>query len=392
MPRKGRAHFDTYTDQNRVKHAILTKYLDAYLKALRTSVDAFHYIDGFAGPGTYDAEQIGSPLFALDLLANQPKPATASFVENDATLFASLERIVGSARSASRLVEAPWLRRAEFSACLDEIIARPALAKFRRVATFAFVDPCGLTGMYVDDLAKILRLPFGECLIFFNYDGLNRWIGGVEGGSHPRQKLERFFGSADAATEALTVVHSGASGPPRERRLLEMYFRAVRGHARAEFVLPFRFRSGDRERTSHYLVHLARHPLAFTIMKDVMRSESSAAEDFGMFGFIPPDELTDQEELFRPNAERARAEILEALQRGPQPVATFAKEWPQRPHDMLVSKEYKRIILDLEREEAIEVVDRQTFSPAPVAKRRKRLGQPTLGEDYLVRLPRRHEP
>lgn len=111
-----------------------------------------------------------------------------------------------------------------------------------------------------------------------------------------------------------------------------------------------------------------------------------------MFGFIPPDELTDQEELFRPNAERARAEILEALQRGSQPVATFAREWPQRPHDMLVSKEYKRIILDLEREEAIEVVDRQTFLPAPVAKRRKRLGQPTLGDDYLVRLPRRHEP
>lgn len=172
MPRKGRAHFDTYTDQNRVKHAILTKYLDVYLKALRASVDAFHYIDGFAGPGTYDAEQIGSPIVALDLLANQPKPATASFVENDATLFASLERIVGSAHSASRLVEAPWLRRAEFSACLDEIIARPALARFRRVATFAFVDPCGPTGMYVDDLAKILRLPFGECLIFFNYDGL----------------------------------------------------------------------------------------------------------------------------------------------------------------------------------------------------------------------------
>ena len=34
MPVKGRSHFDTYTEQNRVKHAILTKYLGAYLRAL----------------------------------------------------------------------------------------------------------------------------------------------------------------------------------------------------------------------------------------------------------------------------------------------------------------------------------------------------------------------
>jgi hypothetical protein len=155
-------------------------------------------------------------------------------------------------------------------------------------------------------------------------------------------------------------------------------------------MLPFRFRAADRDRTSHYLIHLSRHPLAFTIMKDVMKAESSATGDYGSFEFIPPDELVDQGELFRPNAERARAEILSVLRQGPRPVTLFTKQWPQRPTDMLVLKEYHRILLDLESEGLVEVLDGPTHSPQPSTKRRTRLGQPTLGDSYLVRLRQTH--
>ncbi len=254
------------------------------------------------------------------------------------------------------------------------------------MATFAFVDPCGLTGLYVDDLAKLLRLPYGECLVFFNYDGLNRWVSAVSAGTHPREKLDRFFGSATAAADALACVQSGATGPSRELRLLDIYLHAVLERSGAEFVLPFRFRANNRDRTSHYLIHLAQHPLAFTIMKDVMKTASSADEDYGSFGFIPADELAGQGELFRPNAERARAAILDALKQGPQPVSLFAVKWPQRPTDMLVSKEYKRLLLELEQEGVIEILD-ETRLPKPAAKRQKRSGQPTLGDNYLVHLP-----
>ena len=155
--------------------------------------------------------------------------------------------------------------------------------------------------------------------------------------------------------------------------LLDVCLRAVRERSGARFVLPFRFRANGRDRTSHYLIHLSQHPLAFTIMKDVMRAESSAADDYGSFGFIPPDELVEQGELFRANAEYARAEILDVLRRGPQPVGSFAIQWPQRATDMLVSKEYKRILLELEQEGMIEVFDAQTRLPAPAAQRRNRL-------------------
>src|SRR3970040_940126 len=101
MPGKGREHFDTYTQQNRVKHAILTKYFGAYLRALSGSVDAFHYIDGCAGA------------------------RTASCGESALVSFERLEAAVRSAPGLNELLEAPWLRCAAFSDCLDELLARP---------------------------------------------------------------------------------------------------------------------------------------------------------------------------------------------------------------------------------------------------------------------------
>src|SRR5882672_7453325 len=72
MPRVGRSHFEAYTDQNRAKHAILTQYFNAYLTILRNTAAAFHYVDGFAGPGSYGVDIPGSPLQVIRLLARQP--------------------------------------------------------------------------------------------------------------------------------------------------------------------------------------------------------------------------------------------------------------------------------------------------------------------------------
>ena len=385
MPSIGRVHFETYTAQNRVKHAILSKYFAAYLQALSRNAEAFHYIDAFAGPGTYAESNPGSPLYALDLLGKQAKPYAASFVESDAASYAELERVVRTAPASRAQLEPPWLRNAEFSECVDEILARPAFKPYRAVATFVFVDPWGLKGVYVSDFAKILRKPFGECLALFNYDGLNRWLGAVRGGTHDRAKLDLFFGTRDAADAALAYASAPATATPNDFRLLDIYLRSVRDQSGARYVLPFRFRAAERERTSHYLIHLAQHPLAFKIMKDVMKSESAGTGDYGSLGFIPQNELVGQGELFHPNAERAKREILRELRDGARPVTLFTKQWIERPDDMFVEKEYKQLLLELERDSELEVIDEQTREPVPAAQRRRRAGAPTLGDAYWVR-------
>lgn len=68
MPSKGREHFNEYAPQTAIKHAIFEKYFRAYISILGKYVDGFHYIDGFAGRGTYGRNQPGSPLLAIDAL------------------------------------------------------------------------------------------------------------------------------------------------------------------------------------------------------------------------------------------------------------------------------------------------------------------------------------
>ncbi|HET6630430.1 MAG TPA: three-Cys-motif partner protein TcmP [Woeseiaceae bacterium] len=385
MPRVGRGHFAEYTPQNRVKHEILTKYFAAYLTALRKTADAFHYIDGFAGPGMYAEGEPGSPLHAIELLASQPNPASASFVEHDPALHDSLKHAIANARGITTLFDSPLIERGEFAEFISAILARPIYKRFRKVATFAFVDPCGVDGLRMADLTKILATQFGECLVFWNYAGLSRWIGGVAAGKHSRSKLNAFFGSAETASDAIEFAQSRVAGAGKERYLRDSYLHAVSQHAGARYLLPFRFRASDAERTSHYLMHLCCHSLGFVIMKEVMKKAASSAGDFGTFQFVPKDELGEQTDMFHPSADRARREVITRLEQGAESVRLFTREWTKRPGDFLVADQYKDILLDLESSGALEVLDGRTRRPKPVDKRLRK-GQVTLGDQCIVRL------
>ena len=386
MPSKGREHFSTYTQQNRVKHAILTKYLKAYLDILSRRAEAIHYVDGFAGTGTYEGQHEGSPLSAISLLSKFPRKGLVSFVENDSKSFRELEAAVAKAPGLGELMDPPWLRCAEFSDCMDELLGKRTSLSARKVATFAFVDPCGLKGLYVEDLARLLKLPYAECLVFLNYDGLARWAGAVRKGTHAAEEFERFFGGHSAAEAALECLDS--TRPTREVEVLSIYLEALRQHSGAKYFLPFRFQSKDRKRTSHYLMHLSQEALAFKIMKEVMLNASTPSDDYGTFEFIPGSDLEGQGLLFRPNAERAQEAILSKLRSGTTPARLFLKSWPLRPTDMLVEKQYRGILLELEARQLIEVVDEKTGTVVAVDDRRKHQGAPTLSDRYSIRLRR----
>jgi three-Cys-motif partner protein len=374
-----REHFSEYTAQNRIKHAILGKYFSVYLSALGRFADAFHYIDGFAGAGTYERQHHGSPLIALTLLSNQPRPASASFIEKDAELFSQLREAIGKHPAAKKLLDEPLIEHGAFNEWIDAILARP-IYKYRKVATFAFVDPCGVQGLRMQDLTAVLSRQYGECLVFWNYDGINRWLGGVRKGEHSRAGLVHLFGSDALVDECLRLF----DGPrtDKEKGILELFMRAL-NDAGATHVLPFRVSAKERNRTSHYLLHCSRHGLAFKIMKEVMASTTTA--DDGEFEFST---ALESGSLFSPVLDAARDDVLSALTGGPALVHMFTEQWVMRPRDYLLQKDYRELLLSLEREGRIEVLDKKAANVVPVGKRRLRQGRPTLGPDYFVRLRR----
>lgn len=381
MPSIGNQHFEDYAPQTAAKHAILGKYFRAYVTALSHTVDAFHYVDGFAGQGTYGEGHPGSALLALSALASQSRPASVTLVEADRQRFTLLEESVHERLAG--LFE-PWIVNAEFAGIAPMVWQRPIYHRFRRVATFAFIDPCGVSGVRLCDIGALLRLPYGECLIFWNYDGLNRWIGAVSAGSHSPEGLRDFFGDDATLQAALTVSRSVTDTARKEIELRDLYTANLRGKAGARFILPFRFQARGKLRTSHYLLHCSNSPLAFRIMKDVMMSTASEGADSGTFEFLDSAELGAQTSLFRPAIDAARQQILDELSIGARAVRVFAEEWVLRPDDFMCERQYKDLLLAMEAEGVIEVIDEKTGEVKP-ASRRMRRGKPTLASHLQVR-------
>lgn len=350
--------------------------------ALGRSADAFHYIDGFAGAGLYEGRYPGSPLIALTLLSKQRLPWSVSFVEADIKLFQQLAKAVHEHPTKAGIFDKPFIQHGEFTQFVQEILSRGIYSQFKRVATFAFIDPCGASGVRMSDIARLLSQDYGECLLFWNYDGINRWLGGAQAGTHSTAGVVDLFGDEALVREALAICLK--MPPDKERLLRDLFIRAVSTKSGARFVLPFRFEAKGSERTSHYLIHCSNHGLAFKIMKDVMDSASSGDE--GAFEFLNDADTSYQMGMFRPQFEKARAEILAQLTKETTPVRVFTDDWTRRPHDLISSVAYKRILLELEEAGEIQVLSKDGTEPMPAKRRPKRLGKATLGDDYLLRL------
>lgn len=387
MPGKDRAHFETYTERTIVKHAILQKYLRAYLTVLKSHVSAVHYIDAFAGRGEYGRGSPGSPLIAISILTEQPVPAVVTLVENDRQNFVHLREAVTAFPATARLLRQPELIHGEFGPHAREVLNDPIYASGKRVATFAFIDPCGVDGVRMQDIARILGTPYGECLVLWNYSGIARWLGLVANSAEPPVSLEEFFGGSDSLALARQTFDSNLEPDEKERQLRDLFIRSLRRQSNARYFLPFRFEAPDAVRTSHYLIHCSGHHIAFKIMKEIMHGEARGSDDVGQFSFLMESAHSMQIQMFLRQRDSSRDAVVKELEKGPLPVSLFCEDWVYRPDDYLTSRQYKKILLELEREGVIEVVDPKS-GEVKAAERRVRRPAVTLGDKWVVRLRR----
>lgn len=379
-------HFANYTDNNRIKHEILARYLKQYTTALSRTAGGFHYIDGFAGSGRY-GEVDGSPLRALAVFGAQKLPFSMSLIEAEADLAAELRAALAALPRLPQMIDEPRVEAGHFSEHLESVLSRSIYARHRNVATFAFLDPCRASGYGVEEIRAILTKPFGECLVFWNYDGVIRWLGAIASEQARRTGMIKMLGSTDALESALSIHESARIPAEKERDLLTLFLESLQVHALAKFLIPFRFTSDTSKRTSHFLIHCSRDPLPFRLMKQVMGSLSDSPEP-GAFSYLGRATVGEQFSIFEPEAKiRAREAILRDLRVAPRPVSQFTKDWVERPQDLLREKDYKNLLMELERENRIVVLRPDGKAGYAAAERPARKGIPSLADDLVVRIP-----
>ncbi len=249
------------------KHSILRRYLHAYYPKLASTRDRIDFVDGFAGPGVYAGGEPGSPIIALDALAEHrhlPRMANCRFsflfIEEDPARFEMLQSIVDGRQHPSN-VEVT-VRRGTFVDHIGE--AFEGLEALRDAGwvsqrpSFVMVDPFGPKGLPLDLLRRLALFPKTELLISFMYEPINRFL------AHPdfEPHLDALFGTRE---------WRDALGRPAEERkafLSDLYARQLKGIG-MDYVRLFEMKDVGN-RTEYFLAFGTHHKEGLRAIKEAM--------------------------------------------------------------------------------------------------------------------------
>ena len=266
-------------DHTKAKHALLRRYLGGWFPVLtaRGYNRRVVYLDGFAGPGIYSNGEPGSPLIAVETLANH-----TLFDQLDHTefLFLLVEGRKDRAEQLEEEIEKFWSRRqggkppnvktrvyaAEFVDVAEGLLEALHESKKELAPTFAFIDPFGWSGVPLDLISRLLAFDRCEVLFNFMYDSINRFV------TDERPNVAKHFADLFGTDEALHHHAGELQGDERKEFLRDLYTRQLRDVAGFTYVRSFELVNAERRRTAYYLMYGTRHPKGLEVMKDAMWS------------------------------------------------------------------------------------------------------------------------
>jgi three-Cys-motif partner protein len=359
-------------------------YLPQYCTILRGRNGNLVYIDGFAGRGTYSdpinkREVSGSPLRALEMIAANEafqRVVRCLFIERDPELAEQLEARVSAFCADNLCVQRPIIRVGEFAPVLTECMDGLERGGNSLAPTFLFADPCGVAGANFEALQRFMQHRSCELLLFFNIEGIRRILGL---GDRMGDTLVDLLGSEERAQELESMFRASSDPNQREQTIVAYYETLLREEIGAQYITTFRVEHETKKQTSHYLIHVTRHPLGFRIMKEVMWKVGQTAEGPGLA--LEQASRGSMVPLFRPQWQRVKNHVLEEMRSGPVLVNHFYDELTTQPDNRLSRSAYRQALLDLEQEKRI-VVLKKDGSGEIVTKR----PAGTLGDGYYVRL------
>ncbi len=152
--------------------------------------------------------------------------------------------------------------------------------KVNLVPTFSFVDPWGYDGLTYDLISALIKDWGSDCIFYFNYRRINMAIVNPYFQDH----MKALFG--EQLLEEVRAAIKGMNPLDREHYILNAL--GALFDQSGLYTVPFRFQCEDRDQTSHYIIFVSKHPLAYTVMKDIMAGQSTSHDDdCAGFEYVP---------------------------------------------------------------------------------------------------------
>jgi len=282
------------------KHAILRKYLDAWLPIITKWNGRVLYIDGFAGPGESIDGKDGSPIIAIKAVlehkVNIESEIVMLFIEAKKDRYDHLKQKINSINIPSN-IEIKIIN-AKFDEALTDLFEYLDEQKKRLAPAFIFIDPFGFTGIPFTLIKKIMTNKKCEVLITFMFEEINRFISD----SRLWESLTETFGT----NEWEKVIPE--NDPKRRIELLHtIYKEQLEQEAGIEFVRSFKM-INKINKTDYFLFFGTNHIIGLKKMKAAMWKVDKS----GFFQFSDATYNPNQPVLFeaKPNYKLLKAILL----------------------------------------------------------------------------------
>ncbi len=257
MPRETIWDIDPHTE---AKHEILRRYLEAWFPILSSRNSRVVYVDGFAGPGRYKGDEIGSPIIALNAALTHGTRLSGElvfwFIDERADRINHLKTEL-----AGMSIPPNYTIRAESGRFYEKV--DPVLQSIERdglqiAPTFMFIDPFGFSHIPYSTIQHFFKHPHCEAFITFMVDAINRFL------EHPRDSVVRHIVEAFGTDEAIRIAEEEGDRIEKLRTLYQSQLRKV-----SDYVRFFEMR--DRNNRTQYLLFFAtNHELGHLKMKEAM--------------------------------------------------------------------------------------------------------------------------
>lgn len=326
------------------KHAILRKYLDAWLPIITRWNGRVLYIDGFAGPGEYIGGKDGSPIIAIKAVLEHKTKITSEikmfFIEADKKRCEFLEQKIAYLEIPPKIDTECFCDR--FDEVLTKILDYIDEQKTRLAPAFVFIDPFGFAGIPFALIKRIMQNPKCEVLITFMYEEINRFV------SDKRiwDSLEETFGT----DKWKKVIHEKDS---RRRSVLlrGIYKNQLDKEAGIKFVRSFKM-VNKANKTDYFLFFGTNNSTGLEKMKEAMWKVGKTDS----FQFSDATYNPDQPMLFEiePNYELLKKTILENF-RGKSVSITDLESFIITQTPFLKTHYKKQILIPMEKKQPPEI-------------------------------------
>jgi three-Cys-motif partner protein len=358
--------FDEPLEQSKVKSQIVVKYFDAWANIIKSYTQKIGYVDLFAGQGYYEDGTESTPLLILKKAIENPsicQKLIAEFNDKNPEYVKTLREAVNQLEGLKNLACVPKISNVIVSTELAEKYKNAELPP-----TLFFLDPWGYKGLSLDLIQVSIKAWASECILFFNYDRINRDL------TNPVvcKSVNEFLGESRA--EKLRATIQGMEPYKREELIVQEVCEALKEMG-GKYSLPFCFLNRKREKTSHYLIHITKNDRGYGIMKEIMAEYSQKDED-GVPSFIFDPKPTRQLFLTFNRPLRYLTEQLVSKFKGQSLRAGDVYKRHQET-TRFTKRNYKDTLLMLEQNGKIKV-------DKPAEKRTQRCGNLTLGVDRIV--------